>query len=144
MNDENRPAAGPSPDQPPAVEPSPPANAGPGAPAQGGEASEGGRPPRNALRRRRGRHPNREARDRPEASTQNGADHADGAPVEPDREPGEASEPPVYSSRPAIGLDAADPAKRKSRNELPEEDFARYRQELVTFVLKKLLQSFKI
>ena len=41
MNDENRPAAGPSPDQPPAVEPSPAANAGPGAPAQGGEASEG-------------------------------------------------------------------------------------------------------
>lgn len=122
MNDENRPAAGPSPDQPPAVEPSPAANAGPGAPAQGGEASEGGRPPRNALRRRRGRHPNREARDRPEGARQSSADNADGAPVEPDREPGEASEPPVYSSQPAIGLDAADPAKRKSRNELPEED----------------------
>jgi hypothetical protein len=28
-------------------------------------------------------------------------------------------------------------------NELPEEDFARYRQELVTFVLKTLLRVLK-
>ncbi len=122
MNDENRPAAGPSPDQPPPADPSPPAGEGPLAQAQSGEASESGRPPRNALRRRRGRHPNREARDRPDALPQHGADHVDGAPVDADRDLGEASEPPVYSSQPAIGLDAADPAKRKSRNELPEED----------------------
>ena len=122
MNDENRPAAGPSPDQPPAVEPSPPAGDVPVAQAQGGEPGESGRPPRNALRRRRGRHPNRQSGDRSESPLQQSAENADGARVDDDREPGESGEPPVYSSQPAIGLDAADPSKRKSRNELPEED----------------------
>jgi len=122
LNDENSASVGHSPDQPPAADPPPPANASAGAPAQGEPGGEGGRPPRNGLRRRRGRHPNRQG-DRPAAAPQSGGDGGEQVSLEPDREPaGEAGEPPVYSSQPAIGLDAADPAKRKFRNELPEED----------------------
>ena len=122
MNDDTPTASGAPSERPDAASAAKPsAEAAGGQSPDDGQASAG-KPPRHAFRRRRGRHPNRTGQARPDSADgrANGPDEEAAAGAE--RPVEEAPELPVYSSQQAIGLDAADPAKRRQRDVLPEED----------------------